>query len=125
MGERIKGINEVKGKNISDLEALLVVMYKAIDDKVQDKPGAGITLAKGQKNERKVKYKDAKTDLQKLVDYFAQKGCFSFGVCETCTSFDTRGHENKCFGTCALNGKTCHIWNTCQQHSKKGGGYGL
>lgn len=125
MAKRVKGINEVKGKTISDLEAILVVFHKLLDDKLEEKPTAGITLAKDQKNEKKVRYSDVKVWLNELTDFFVVRGCFSIGVCDTCTNLNKAPHANKAFGTCKLTGKTCHIWDTCPQHSKKGGGYGV
>lgn len=118
-------LNEDKGKQISDLEALLIVMNKLLDDKLEQKPKAGITLAKGKKNERRFRYSEAKAVLQQLESYFGIRGCLSIGVCATCSSLDQRPHANKAFGTCKRSGKMCHIWDSCPDHSKDGGGYGV
>lgn len=53
-------INEESGKQISDLEALFIVMNKLMDDKIEEKPNAGITIAKDRKNERRIRYTKAK-----------------------------------------------------------------
>lgn len=124
MKNLLKGINEDKGLMVSDLEAMLIVMYKLISDKLEEKPKAGITLAKGKKNEKKVRYKGVKEDLLALIDFCSAKGMLSIGVCETCKSYSTSGHASKNFGTCKKTGKQCHRWDTCKEHSKKGGGYG-
>lgn len=121
---RKETLNEHKGNQISDLEALFIVMNKLMDDKIEEKPNAGITIAKDRKNERRIRYTKAKRLLLHLEHYLGQKGCFSIGVCETCTSFDCAGHGNRAFGTCHKNGDYKHRWDTCTSHSKDGGGYG-
>lgn len=122
---RISSLNEDKGKTISDLEAVLLVLRKVLDDKLEEKPKAGITLAKGKKNERRIRYSEAKKLLAQMESYFAVRGCLSFGVCDTCKNFDQRAHGNKAFGTCKRKNTMCHRWDSCDNHSKSGGGYGL
>lgn len=118
-------INEDKGKTISDLEALMVIMEKLLDEKIAAKPKAGITLAKGLPNERKIRYSEAKSILKYLAVHFGTQGCFSFGICATCTSFDSTSPENEFFGTCGKTGELCTEWHTCYEHSVTGGGYSL
>lgn len=120
-------LNEQKGKQISDLEALMILMDKLIYDKIEQKPKAGIILAKGKPNERRYRFTEAKKTLQVLRDYFGMKGCFSLGVCDTCKSFSRDSHASLsgAFGTCAKNRCTYHCWDTCSNHSKQGGGYGV
>lgn len=118
-------INEEQGKQISDLEALLIMMDKLLSDKLEQKPKAGITLAKGKPSERRLRYSEAVAVLGQLKSYFGIKGCLSIGVCQTCTSLDQRANGNKAFGTCKRSGKHCHIWDTCPEHSKEGGGFGV
>lgn len=122
--KRITTLNEDKGKALSDLEALIIVMNKLLEDKIEEKPKAGITLAKGQPNERKIRYTEARKILRRLEFYFGSKGCFSLGVCQTCSSLDQSAHGNKAFGTCKKKDKHCHIWDSCPEHSKQGGGHG-
>lgn len=117
-------INEESGNQISDLEALLIVMGKLMDDKIEEKPNAGITLAKGKPNERKIRYTEARKLLAQVEDYFGSKGCISLGVCDTCTSFNRSANANKAFGICRRSGAHCHRWDSCPNHSKTGGGYG-
>lgn len=123
--KRIPTLNEDKGKEISDLEALIIVMGKLLSDKIKDKPKAGITLAKGKPNERRFRYIDAKEALRYLEIYLGTKGCFSIGICHTCTKFDTNKPSDEGFGTCSLTGKLCTKWDTCSNHSTRGGGYGV
>lgn len=122
--KRITTLNEDKGCKISDLEALLIVMGKLMDDKIEEKPNAGITLAKGKPNERKIRYSEARKLLTQLSDYFGAKGCLSLGICDTCTSFNQSANANKAFGICRKTGAHCHRWDSCYNHSKTGGGYG-
>lgn len=121
---RKETINEQNGKEISDLEALLIVMNHLLENKLKEKPAAGITLAKGKPNERRVRYKDARALLRGLEGYFGSRGCISIGVCETCLSLSRNGHGSPYFGTCNKTGKLKHVWDTCLEHSKEGGGYG-
>lgn len=125
MSHRDITLNEQSGRQISDLEALIIVMDKLLSDKLEQKPKSGITIAKGKINERKFRYTDAMDALRCLKYYFGDKGCFSCGVCETCKYFDPKGHANEFFGTCTRESKPCTKWDTCQRHSKKGGGYGI
>lgn len=122
---RITTLNEDKGRAISDLEALMVTMEKLLNDKLEQKPNAGITFAKGQPNEKRFKYTEARVALKCLEEYFDSTGCFSIGVCDTCASFSRAGHGNRNFGTCKKHGMVGHCWNSCSDHSKKGGGYGI
>lgn len=123
--DRKPTLNEEKGKIISDLEALLILMNKLLDDKLEQKPKAGITIAKGQPNEYRLRYKDAKSILKQMESYFGVRGCTSIGVCGTCIYFNPRPHANPAFGTCAKGQITRHRWDSCDQHSKEGGGYGV
>lgn len=119
-------LNEEKGKQISDLEALLILINKLIDDKIYQKPKAGIILAKGKPNERRFRFTEAKKTMSKMEGYFGFKGCISIGVCETCTCFDQGGSSTKVFGVCTKKAReTRHCWDTCPEHSKEGGGYGV
>lgn len=120
-----KSLNAEKGKTISDLEAVLLLMDKMVQSKLNEKPKAGVTLCKGAKSERRLKYAEAKELVDSLLTYFGMKGCFSFGICGTCTAFDTRSHGNEDFGTCKVSRNTVHRFETCSEHSKKGGGFGL
>lgn len=125
MKNLLKSINEDNGKKISDLESALIVLYKLISDKLEDKPKAGVTLAKEKKNEKKVRYAKVKKDLNSLINYLAAKGAFSIGVCETCTNFDQKSTANPDYGVCKRSREHCHRWDTCKDHSKRGGGYGV
>lgn len=122
---RVTTLNEDKGKQISDLEALLTLMEKLLLDKLEQKPKAGITIAKGKPNERRLRYSEALVLYRQLRAYFGVRGCLSLGVCQTCTSWDNRAHGNPIFGDCRRSGKTKHGWESCPEHSKEGGGYGL
>ncbi len=117
-------LNIDKGRTISDLEALFIVLEKLFDAKLKEKPNAGITIAKGQENERKIKYKEAQELCNYLYDYFVVKGTFSLGICGTCKYFKSQGHSKPCLGHCYKKA-SCHIWDTCSDHSKEKGGFGI
>ena len=116
-------LNERKGTTVSKLELTLHLATKALQRIVDDNPKAGVIVAKGQPNEARMKYSEAIQMMKVLDDYFALKGCKSFGICGTCTKFDNTGRTPDWFGTCG--GKEVHAFDTCPQHSKRGGGYGL
>lgn len=122
---RIPTLNETKGKTISDLEALFIVLHKVIDDKIQAKSPSGIIIAKDQPNERRIKYKEAKALLKEIESYFRIRGCFSLGICDTCASFNQSGHGNPAFGTCQYSNKMVHRIDSCINHSREGGGFGV
>ena len=123
--ERRETLNEDRGTTVSDLEALIIVIGRLLDEKLEQKPKAGITIAKGKNNERRIRYSEAKVLLDRLENYFQSKGCFSIGVCQTCASLNQSAHGNKAFGTCVKTGKSCHVWESCSDHSKSGGGFGV
>jgi hypothetical protein len=122
--ERTPTLNETKGRQLSNLEALLILTDKMLCKKLEEKPKAGVTLCKGQPNERKLSYREAQGYLQALRDYFGALGCFSLGVCETCTRY-TPDPSGSPFGSCRTGGNMVHKWHSCDRHSKEGGGYGL
>lgn len=119
-------LNADKGKTVSDLEAVLIVAQRLIDAKLEKSPNGGIVFAKGKPNERRFKYSEAEFVLARLYDYFGANGMLSIGVCDTCTEFDRACHRNSfnSFGTCKLDHKTHHCYDSCSSHSKEGGGYG-
>lgn len=109
---------------ISELEVLLVACDRILRKQIKEGK-KGIVLAKGKDNEIKLSYKDLQKTIIKLRDYFGYKGAISIGICATCDSFSTKGHNNKCFGNCTCNSnKTVHEFDTCDKHSTNGGGYG-
>jgi hypothetical protein len=121
-GVSLKNLNESKGTTINELEAFLIVCEKLLEDKV--KAGEkGIIIAKGKPNQIKISYKRALKILGSLRALFGLRGCFSFGICKTCTQFDSSQSGTKDFGNC--QGKRVHKYDSCSNHSKQGGGFGL
>lgn len=117
-------LNVTKGKVISDYEALFIMIEKLLSDKTKE--GAkGIIIAKGQPNERKFTYTQAALVLQTLESVAGQRGCFSFGVCQTCKKWDTSCYTAKILGICKVDKKEHSPFDTCDKHSKDGGGFGI
>ena len=116
-------LNLKKGKTISELEALFIAVDKLIDEKLEQNPKAGIIIGKGQSNEVRIRYVKLKKRLEILHKFFALKGCFSYGVCQTCSKFNTTSSSTKEFGVC--QNRTVHCYDTCSEHSKIGGGFGV
>jgi hypothetical protein len=119
----IKHSNNLKSgvAYISDLELLLIVCEKLVENKIEEHK-KGIILNKGT-DKIKVSYKKVEKTLEELNTYFGYKGTFSIGVCESCTKFKTNSSGGM-FGECRLAKKTVNIFDTCNEHSKKGAGYG-
>jgi hypothetical protein len=113
----------MKGYKKNELEMFLLCSKKALQKLIDENPKSGLIVEKDTSGETKMKYKDALVCLQRLEDTFAIKGAFSFGICGNCTKFNTTGHANKNYGTC--NGRTVGYFDTCDNHSKEGGGWGL
>lgn len=119
----MSSLNAIKGTTISELEIWLHLVGKSLRRQVDLNPKAGLILAKGKPNETRMRYKEALQTLESIEAYFALKGSMSIGICKTCDKFDTSGHTKKYFGTC--RGRLVHEFDTCTEHSKSGGGFGL
>lgn len=122
MGRKLTSVNYDKGLPLNDLETLLLVCERLVRAKLDSNPKAGIILAKGKPNERRVRYSEAYELLVGLSDYFGIKGAFSLGTCDSCTNFK-RSRSNPAFGKCkAKSGDSAsvHQWDSCPGH--KGGG---
>lgn len=118
-----RSLNEDNGYTISDLELTLYGLRKLVVDKLSVKPNAGFVMAKGKPNESRIRYKDMLRVLDSLQTKLGQDGCLSFGVCKTCTRFNPKASLTGEFGACGT--KIVHEYDSCPNHSKSGGGYGL
>lgn len=115
-------LNEKAGTTISELEATLILVEKLIQQKI-DEGSKGLIIAKGQPNQVKLSYKKALKVIKSIDKCFVYKGCNSYGICATCTKFNTYKFQDKEFGYCGSEMK--HKYDTCPNHSKSGGGFGL
>lgn len=115
-------VNLLSGTTISELEATLILCEKLLKKELSSGK-KGIILSKGNPNEIKLSYKHAVEVLDSIDKNFKYKGCMSFGICGTCEKFDTKKFTDGEFGYC--NGTMKHKYDTCQNHSKLGGGFGL
>jgi hypothetical protein len=119
----MRSLNVDKGTTINELEIMFAGIYKLIDKQLEENPKAGIIMAKGKPNETRMKYKDLKEVVHKMQDYFESKGCMSLGICKTCTNFNSRGTIPNYYGLCR-NRDSKHEYDSCDQHSYNGGGFG-
>lgn len=119
----INSLNQTQGTTINALELALYMAEKSMNKVVQENPKAGLIVAKGQENEARLRYTEAIQVMKMVKDYFASKGCFSFGICLNCAKFKNTGTTPKYFGHCGE--KSVHAFDTCPQHSKRTGGFGL
>lgn len=112
----------------NELEMALKIALKAIDKLLEEKPKGGLIVNKGQDIEAKMSYKEAKLCIERIERRFGQLGAFSFSICGDCTKWNTRPHCTahwKDFGTCMADGKNTHRYDSCENHSKENGGWGL
>lgn len=119
----MKGLNAAKGKTLSDLEVAFAFMQKILEKRLQKDPDGCIIVCKGKSNETTVSYKQLKQTIDSIQIRLSQDGCFSFGVCKTCTKFKSAASAVGCFGLCG--NKIVHEYDSCDKHSKSGSGYGL
>lgn len=115
-------LNESSGTTISELEATLILCKRLIEHEIKD-GNKGLIIAKGKPNEVKLTYKRALKVVESIEKSFSYKGCTSYGICGTCKKFDTAKFQDKEFGYC--KGEMKHKYDTCQNHSRSGGGFGL
>lgn len=112
----------------NELEMALKIAMKAIDQLMEQKPNGGLVVNRGQDTEAKMRYAEAKVCMERIQRRFGVLGAFSLGICGCCTKWDTRPHGTahwKDFGTCKVNNKTTHRYDSCDKHSKENGGWGL
>ena len=114
----ISSLNIDNNLDVSNLEALFLVTQDLLQDKI-DQGKKGRRLRNGQK----FRYDELQGVLRLLHSYFALKGCFSFGVCETCEKFGNGISSTGTLGMC--KGQEKNWCDTCNEHSREGGGFGL
>lgn len=120
----MKSLNRDKGAPISDLEAALYAVEKLVKKQIEGGESKGFVLAKGKPNEKRVRWSEVLTSLKSLEDRLGLEGCFSMGVCKSCTKYRPEGCGNPTFGICAQKNKSVHEYSSCGDHSFKGGGWG-
>lgn len=112
----------------NELEMALKIAKKAVDQLLEQKPKGGLVVNKGQADEARMSYQEARLCIDRIERSFSRHGAFSFGICGSCTKWDTRGHISGAYmdcGTCKLSGKQTNRYDCCERHSKEGGGFGL
>lgn len=90
-----------------------------------DQGSKGIIIAKGQPNAKRFTYIQAASVLKTIEDVEAVHGKFSFGVCQTCKKYSSTAYSNRTFGLCNIDKKEHGCFDTCDKHSKDGGGFGV
>lgn len=112
----------------NELEMALKIAQRALDTLIDEKPNGGLIVHKGQDTEAKMSYREAKLCIERIERRFGVLGAFSFGICGCCTKWNTKPHGTahwKDFGTCTNTNKVMHRYDSCGNHSKKNGGWGL
>lgn len=121
-------MNTLSHHKPNELEMALKIALRAIDRLLEEKPKGGLVVNKGEDIEAKMSYKEARLCIERIQRQFGLQGAFSFGVCGCCSKWNTKPHCTahwKDFGTCTAANKTTHRYDSCEQHSKENGGYGL
>lgn len=95
---------------INDLEGFFLIVQELIQDRVS-KGKKGKKLPSGYK----MSYVKAQGILFDLHTYFGLKGCFTFGPCETCDKFNSKGYSHESLGKC--KGKEKNWCDSCDEHS--------
>lgn len=121
-----KSINAVQGKKVNEVEKFLMLAKRLIEAEM----GAGkkgMVIHKGEPEEVKVKYENALRTCDRLYAYMGIKGAFSYGICKSCEHFNDAVSTIDTFGKCKLRSDKhiAHIYDTCDKHSVKGGGFGV
>lgn len=115
---KFKSLNIEKGYTASELELLLLICQGLIQQKIKEgKKG------KRFENGQKMSYKQAQGVLNGLYSQYAVAGKFSFGTCSTCDMFLNSMSSEGYMGTC--KGRDCFAFDSCNEHSQSGGGFGL
>lgn len=120
----MNSINEDKGLTINALELTFGALEKLLKTKIEENPKSGFIAAKGKPNEARIRYSEVLKNVQALRYKYGLDGAFSYGICENCKHFDTRGHSNG-FGKCKYATDLVHRFSTCRNHTKSTGGFGL
>lgn len=89
------------------LEAAKIALRKA--------NGVGVRFDTGKPTATQITHKEAYKVIAQLEREFAMRGCFSFSVCKTCSSWNPACNTSKAHGQC--NGKTRWAYDTCSAHS--------
>ena len=115
-----KSLNETKGTTINDVEITIRAIKKLLKSKIKENPKSGFVMSKGCNNEKRLLYSDMLEVLSSLEVKLALEGCFSFGVCKTCSRFT---YSSNCTGLCGNIHR--HEYDSCNRHSIEGAGFGL
>lgn len=118
-------INADQSRHVNEIEKTFMLMKRMLEAEI-DAGKKGLVINKGKDNEVKVKYETALQTLDRFYSYMGIKGTFSFGICLTCDNFDGACSATDCFGKCKFSASDLkHIYDSCEKHSKRGGGFGL
>lgn len=112
----------------NELEMALRIATKAIDQLLEQKPKGGLVVNKNQNTEARMSYEEAKRCLKRIERKYSAQGAFSLGICAGCSHWNTAScytGDYKDFGACKLAGKNTHRYDSCDNHSKENGGWGL
>lgn len=113
---------------LNELEMSLKIAMRAVNHLIEQKPKGGLVIHKGEPTESKMSYQEALLCLQRIERMFHLRGASSFGVCGGCSKWNPSGHNTGDYedmGTCTATQKFTHRYESCGNHSKENGGWGL
>ena len=116
----IQPTNFKQGTNVNEVEITLLALQTLVDKKIEaGKKGIKLDDA------HKISYKKLKKMIYALNEFFAYKGCMSFGICASCENFKNSGTSSGVFGYCKnTQEKFRHAFDTCEEYTGEGG-FGL
>lgn len=116
MKERIGSLHP-KDEALSDLDAVFMVVYNILAEKIEEDPKKGIILSKGNPNQRKLSWVKAMKLAHMLEDYFVfRRQLTGDSTCEYCKYLSSISEASPHMGCCMKrNKKPIHKWYTCKK----------
>lgn len=106
---------------IDDLDVLFFAVYNLLYERIQQEPGKGVVVSKGNPNQRKATWSEVMEIAHAAEDYFlfrrARTGC---DTCEHCKGFQSVSEVSPHRGICKTrNLSLIHGWGSCKSHFER------
>lgn len=106
---------------VTDVDVVFTALYNLLYERIEQEPGKGIVVCKGQPNERKVKWSKVMTMAHMLEDFFAFRSMrVGDRICDTCRYWKSVSPMSPHMGRCTKHNKwPMHKLHCCKNwHSK-------
>ena len=102
---------------LSDLDVLFVAVYNLLYEKVQEEPGKGIVVSKGNPNQRRVKWSKVLSIAHEMEDFFIlRKSRTGNDICGECMHWRPISSASPYIGECTKHHKTyIHRFSSCKK----------